>query len=197
MSFEFEPLAIPEVIAVRPTRHGDARGFFSEVYRRPPFVDAGIDLQFVQDNLTRSSRGVLRGLHYQLPPAAQGKLIGVVRGIIYDVAVDLRRGGPTFGQWVGRTLDDELGEMLWIPPGFAHGYCVVSETADVIYKVTATYAPDLNRGLRWDDPALGIDWPTTAPILSDIDRAQPLLDECDNPFTAEPTMGHPTTPDDG
>ena len=185
MAFEFEPLSIPDVIAVRPTRHRDARGYFSEVYRSEPFRTAGIDADFVQDNLTRSSRGVLRGLHYQLPPSAQGKLIGVVRGTIFDVAVDLRRGAETFGRWAGRTLDGETGEMLWIPPGFAHGYCILSDQADVLYKVTATYAPELNRGLRWDDATVGVEWPIEDPVLSDADRVQPSFADCDNPFVID------------
>ena len=182
MSFTFERLSIRDVIAIRPERHLDDRGFFKETFRHETFAEAGIDASFVQDNLTRSVRGVLRGLHYQLPPAAQGKLVGVVRGRIYDVAVDLRRGGPTFGKWVARTLDVDTGEMLWIPPGFAHGYCILSETADVFYKVTDYFAPDLSRGIRWDDPGLGIPWPVSSPVLSDADRRQPTFDRCENSF---------------
>jgi len=184
MSFTFEPLRIREVLAIRPTRHLDDRGYFAEVYRSSAFEDAGLLAPFVQDNVTRSQRGVLRGLHYQLPPKAQGKLIGVVNGRIFDVAVDLRRGGPTYGKWVSRTLDVESGEMLWIPPGFAHGYLVMSDTADVSYKVTAEYAPDLDRGIRWDDPTLGIQWPLDDPILSDRDRRHPTFAKADNTFRA-------------
>ena len=182
MSFTFHPLAIRDVVLIRPERHLDDRGFFKEVYREDLFREAGIDAPFVQDNLTRSVRGALRGLHYQLPPAAQGKLIGVVRGKIWDVAVDLRRGGPTFGRWVARTLDVDAGDLLWIPPGFAHGYCTLSDTADVLYKVTRPYAPELSRGLRWDDPTLGIQWPVDDPILSAADRRQPSWARCENPF---------------
>lgn len=182
MSFTFERLSIRDVIVVRPERHLDDRGYFKEVYREDLFAEAGITARFVQDNLTRSIRGALRGLHYQLPPAAQGKLIGVVHGRIFDVAVDLRRGGPTYGRWVARTLDVETGELMWIPPGFAHGYCTLSETADVLYKVTERYRPELNRGVRWDDPTLGIRWPIVDPVLSDADRRQPGFDRCDNPF---------------
>ena len=182
MAFTFERLAIRDVIAIRPERHLDDRGFFRETFRREAFAEAGIDLPFVQDNLTRSVRGTLRGLHYQLPTAPQGKLVGVASGRIFDVAVDLRRGGPTFGKWVGRTLDVEKGDMLWVPPGFAHGYCILSETADVFYKVTAYYEPDLNRGVRWDDPKLGIRWPVASPLLSEADRRQPNFDRCENPF---------------
>jgi dTDP-4-dehydrorhamnose 3,5-epimerase len=185
MTFEFEPLAIAAVIAVRPQRHRDERGYFTEVYRRDAFEAAGIGAAFVQDNLTRSTHGVLRGLHYQLPPGAQGKLVGCVSGRVFDVAVDLRRGGPTFGRWVGRVLDAEDGEMLWIPPGFAHGYLVLSDVAHVFYKVTEVYAPDLNRGLRWDDPTVAIEWPLNEPVLSAADRRQPDLATCDNPFRWE------------
>lgn len=182
MSFTFERLSIRDVIAIRPERHLDDRGFFKEVFRHGTFAEAGINASFVQDNLTRSVRGVLRGLHYQLAPAAQGKLVGVIRGRIYDVAVDMRRGGPTFGKWVARTLDVDTGEMLWIPPGFAHGYCILSETADVFYKVTDYFAPDLSRGIRWDDPSLAIPWPVKDPILSVADRRQPTFDRCENTF---------------
>lgn len=182
MAFTFHPLKIRDVVLIRPERHLDDRGFFKEVYREGDFADAGIRARFVQDNVTLSVRGVLRGLHYQLPPAAQGKLIGVVRGTIYDVAVDLRMGGPTYGKWVARTLDVDAGDMLWIPPGFAHGYCVLSETADVFYKVTHEFDPDLTRGIRWNDPALGIPWPISDPVLSDADRKQPSFARCENPF---------------
>jgi dTDP-4-dehydrorhamnose 3,5-epimerase len=182
MSFTFQPLAIRDVVLVRPERHLDDRGFFKEVYRQSDFAAAGITARFVQDNLTRSVRGALRGLHYQLPPSAQGKLIGVVRGRIFDVAVDLRSGGPTYGRWVARILDSDDSEMMWIPPGFAHGYCTLSATADVFYKVTEAYAPERARGIRWDDPALGIQWPVDDPILSDADRRQPSLARAENPF---------------
>lgn len=182
MAFSFEPTEIPDVVLVRPTTHRDRRGLFREVYRRDLFREVGIDADFVQDNVTRSSHGVLRGLHYQLPPGDQGKLIGVVQGSIFDVAVDLRHGSPTYGQWVGRTLDDSEAAMLWIPEGFAHGYAVVSESADVSYKVTDVFHPELARGVAWDDPALAIDWPITDPVLSDADRAQPSFAECENTF---------------
>ncbi len=182
MAFTFHPLAIRDVVLIRPERHLDDRGYFKEVYRVEEFAAAGITEAFVQDNLTLSVQGVLRGLHYQLPPQAQGKLVGVVRGAIYDVAVDLRRGGPTYGKWIARTLDVESGEMLWIPPGFAHGYYTLSETADVFYKVTRPYAPELARGIRWDDPGLGISWPGSDPVLSDADRRQPSLQRADIPF---------------
>ena len=182
MSFTFEPLAIPEVVVVRPTRRRDERGFFQETYRASAFVAAGLDLPLVQDNLARSMRGVLRGLHYQLPPHAQGKLVGVVSGRIFDVAVDLRVDAPTYGRWVGRELDSERGELLWIPQGFAHGYAVLSDVADVAYKVTAEYVAELDRGIRWNDPAIGVEWPLENPSVSAKDAAQPLLAAAENPF---------------
>ncbi|HUF76384.1 MAG TPA: dTDP-4-dehydrorhamnose 3,5-epimerase [Longimicrobiales bacterium] len=183
MSFTFEPLEISDVVLVHPTRHRDPRGFFQESYRASAFAEAGIDATFVQDNLARSTRGVLRGLHYQLPPAAQGKLMGVVRGSVFDVAVDLRVGARSYGRWVGRTLDAEAGELLWIPPGFAHGYVVLSDVAEVAYKVTAEYAPPLDRGVLWNDPAIGIEWPVDDPVVSPKDRVQPVLADAENPFT--------------
>jgi dTDP-4-dehydrorhamnose 3,5-epimerase len=182
MSFAFEPLEIPDVVLVRPSRHRDERGFFQESYRSSAFAEAGISAAFVQDNLARSTRGVLRGLHYQLPPAAQGKLVGVVHGRVFDVAVDLRVGGATYGRWVGRTLDAESGELLWIPEGFAHGYVVLSDAAEVAYKVTAEYAHELDRGVLWNDPAIGVEWPIADPVVSEKDRAQPTLAHAENPF---------------
>ena len=182
MAFRFEPQAIADVVLVRPTRHADHRGYFEETYRRSAFADAGIAAEFVQDNFARSSRNVLRGLHFQLPPAAQGKLVSVASGRIFDVAVDLRAASPTFGRWVGCTLDAEQRTLLWVPEGFAHGYVVLSETADVVYKVTAEYAAQLDRGVRWNDPAIGIEWPVRDPIVSEKDRAQPMLDAAERAF---------------
>ena len=182
MSFAFEPLAIPDVILVRPERRGDARGFFSETYRASAFEAAGIRGPFVQDNLARSGQGVLRGLHYQLPPHAQGKLVQVVRGAVFDVVVDLRRRSPTFGRWVGWELTADSGEVLWIPPGFAHGYAVLGDGADLAYKVTAEYQAELDRGVRWNDPAIGVVWPLEDPVLSPRDLALPILSEIESPF---------------
>lgn len=182
MSFEVDPTEIPAVVRIRSTRHEDARGSFQETYRRSAFVQAGLGDRLVQHNLAVSSRGVLRGLHYQLPPAAQGKLVHVVQGRVYDVAVDLRRGSPTFGDWVGMVLKASEGTLLWVPAGFAHGYCVLSEEARVSYGVTAEYAPDLERGVRWDDPAIGVRWPVDDPVLSEKDAALPLLAEAEIPF---------------
>lgn len=182
MSFTFEPLEIPDVVLVRTNRHRDDRGHFEERYRESAFVEAGIDARFVQDNASRSTHGVLRGLHYQAPPAAQGKLVSVTRGRVFDVAVDLRVGGAAYGRWVGRELDGDSGELLWIPTGFAHGYVVISDVADVTYKVTAEYAPALDRGIRWDDPEIGIAWPVAEPLVSPKDREQPTLADAGSPF---------------
>lgn len=182
MPFRFEQLDVPGLVLVEETRHGDGRGFFAETYRRSAFVRAGIAAEFVQDNHARSSRGVLRGLHYQIPPRAQGKLVRVVRGEVFDVALDLRRGSPTYGRWAGVRLDGESGRMLWVPPGFAHGYVVLSERADLLYKVTAEYAPELDRGVRWDDPAVGVAWPLADPVLSEKDRGLPPLADIESPF---------------
>jgi dTDP-4-dehydrorhamnose 3,5-epimerase len=184
MSFRFTPLELPGLLLIEGTRHRDARGFFAETFRESAFSESGIVLPFVQDNHARSSGGVLRGLHYQLPPKAQGKLIRVVQGEVFDVAVDLRRGSPTYGGWAGTRLSGEEGRMLWIPPGFAHGYLVLSETVDLTYKVTAEYDGALDRGVLWNDPAVGVRWPTEAPILSPKDQALPVLAQAENPFVA-------------
>lgn len=182
MPFHFEPLEIPDVVVVRSMRHADERGSLTEVYRERAFREGGVDARFVQTNTTRSTRGVLRGLHYQLPPLAQGKLVGVTRGRVFDVAVDLRAGSATFARWVGRELDGDARELLWIPPGFAHGYQVLTDEADLVYQLTAEYDASLARGVRWDDPDLGIAWPITPPVLSDADRAQPSIAEVGRPF---------------
>ena len=182
MPFSFRRLAIPDVVVVRPERRGDQRGFFAETYRASEFAGAGIAGPFVQDNLARSGPRVLRGLHYQLPPHAQGKLLQVVRGAVFDVAVDLRRASPTFGRWVGWDLSAEAGDLLWVPPGFAHGYAVLGDGADLTYKVTAEYRADLDRGVRWDDPAIGVAWPLADPVLSPRDLDLPLLSEIESPF---------------
>lgn len=153
-----------------------------ERFRESAFREAGIDASFVQDNAVRSVGGVLRGMHFQLDPAAQGKLVSVLRGRVFDVAVDIRSDSPTFGRWVGRTLDEGEGAALWIPEGFAHGYCVLSDGADVTYQVTAEFRPDLDRGFRWDDPEVGIEWPVEAPVLSERDADLPALGEIGSPF---------------
>ncbi len=182
MPFRFRRLAIPELVLIEVDQFGDHRGFFMETYKRSAFVANGIAAEFVQDNYSRSARGVLRGLHYQNHPQAQGKLVMVLQGEIFDVAVDIRQGSPTYGQWVGLTLSAQQVHMLYIPPGFAHGFCVLSEIADFTYKVTGEYSPDLDRGIIWNDPAIGIAWPLREPRLSAKDAGLPPLAEADNTF---------------
>jgi dTDP-4-dehydrorhamnose 3,5-epimerase len=166
---------LPGVLVIEPTIFGDDRGFFMEIYHAGKFRDFGIDLPFLQDNHSRSSRGVLRGLHYQ-EPNPQGKLVRAASGAIFDVAVDIRRGSPNFGEWFGLELNAENRLQLWVPPGFAHGFCVLSDTADVIYKCTSLYEPKNDRGIRWNDPAIGIEWPISDPTLSSKDAIAPMLD---------------------
>ena len=180
------PLAIADVLLIEPKVFGDARGFFFESFNQQAFADAvGVDLPFVQDNHSRSRRGVLRGLHYQLAPKAQGKLVRVTSGAVFDVAVDIRRDSPTFGRWAGAVLSEENQQQLWIPPGLAHGFVVLTDTADFLYKTTDYYSPAHERAIRWDDPAIGIDWPLAAhgiaqPVLSDKDKTSArLLAEAD------------------
>jgi len=176
--FTFRRLEIPDVVLVQARAFEDERGFFLEAYKRSDFAAHGIPKDFVQDNFSRSTRrGVLRGLHYQKAPRAQGKLVMVLRGRIWDVAVDLRRGSPWYGRWVAVELSEDEHTMLWVPPGFAHGFCVLSEGADVLYKCTEEYAPELDRGIRWDDSELAIPWPVERPIVSAKDAASPRL--CD------------------
>ena len=182
MSFTFEPQGITDVVLIRRRLHKDERGVFSESYKRSAFREFGITVDFVQDNVVFSERHVLRGLHYQLPPYAQGKLMSVSHGEILDVAVDLRRDEATYREWVATRLTSGGGEMLWIPPGFAHGYLVLSETADLTYKVTAEYEPTSDRGVRWNDSELDVQWPISDPVVSEKDRLLPILSEADNPF---------------
>lgn len=160
--------AIPDVLLIEPKVFGDERGFFFESFNASVFVQAtGLDVGFVQDNHSKSARNVLRGLHYQLPPKAQGKLVRVVQGEVFDVAVDLRKGSKTLGNWVGQILSAENRLQLWIPPGFAHGFLTLSDTAEFLYKTTDYYSPAHERGLLWNDPALAIDWPLDGePILA-------------------------------
>ncbi len=179
---EIERLSIPDVLVIKPKRHRDDRGFFSETYRASAFEDAGIRDVFLQDNHARSTRGVLRGLHYQAPPRAQAKLVRVVQGDVFDVAVDLRVGSPTFGQWAGGALSGEDGVILYIPEGFAHGYVCVSERADLVYKVSNEFDAALDGGIAWDDPAIGIPWPVENPTLSERDLSLPGLDPATSPF---------------
>ena len=170
---KFIPTEIPDLIIVEPDVFGDHRGFFMESWHAEKFAEGGIDAQFVQDNHSRSSQGILRGLHYQIEQP-QGKLVRVLSGEVFDVAVDLRRDSPTFGKWFGMTLNDIDKKMLWVSPGFAHGFYVVSEQADFFYKCTELYAPEHERAIRWDDPDLAIDWPIAIgqePVLAPKDAA--------------------------
>lgn len=168
--------AIPEVLIFEPKVFGDSRGFFFESFNGKQFRDAtGLDVEFVQDNHSRSSKGVLRGLHYQIEQA-QGKLVRVAAGAVFDVAVDIRKSSPTFGRWVGVELTAENHRQLWVPPGFAHGFVVLSDTADFLYKTTDFYAPSHERSIIWNDPSIGIDWPiTTEPSISNKDAAACLF----------------------
>jgi dTDP-4-dehydrorhamnose 3,5-epimerase len=166
------PTALPEVLIIEPKVFGDTRGFFFESFNQRAFQQAtGLDVQFVQDNHSRSVRGVLRGLHYQIQQP-QGKLVRVVRGAVFDVAVDVRKSSPNFGRWVGVELTEEDHRQLWIPPGFAHGFLVTSESADFLYKTTDYYAPEFERCIAWNDPAISVEWPLHgAPQLSAKDQA--------------------------
>lgn len=169
--------AIPGVLVLEPRVFGDERGFFLESFNQRAFNEAtGLDVQFVQDNHSRSARGVLRGLHYQVPPHEQGKLVRVVRGSVFDVAVDIRRDSPTFGRWVGVELSETNHRQVWIPPGLAHGFLVTSDSADFLYKTTGYYHPNAERAIRWDDRTLGVAWPLEgAPVLSAKDAQAPGL----------------------
>src|SRR5215470_13685509 len=176
MPFRFERLELPEIVLIEPKVFPDERGFFLETYKYSEFSGNGIRDRFVQGNHSHSSRGTLRGLHYQKLPKAQGKIIRVVLGEIFDVVVDIRKRSPRYGKWVGINLSAANNKMLYIPAGFAHGACVVSEEAGLLYMVTEEYAPDCEAGVSWNDPALRIDWPLKEPILSSRDQAWPLLD---------------------
>jgi dTDP-4-dehydrorhamnose 3,5-epimerase len=180
---------IPDVLLIVPHRFGDQRGWFSETYNSRSFSEALGDITFVQDNQAFSAlRGTLRGLHFQRPPESQAKLIRVLRGSIFDVAVDLRAGSPTYGHWVGRTLAADRGEQIFVPHGFAHGYCTLEPNTEVAYKVDGFYAPACDAGLAWNDPTLGIEWPFTPEevILSDKDRTLPAFANFVSPFPYEP-----------
>ncbi|MGC9019580.1 MAG: dTDP-4-dehydrorhamnose 3,5-epimerase, partial [Candidatus Bipolaricaulaceae bacterium] len=166
-----------------PAVFSDERGFFMETYKYSEFAAFGIRERFVQDNHSRSAKGVLRGLHYQNPPKAQGKLVRVIVGEIFDVAVDIRKGSPTYGKWVGVRLSAENKRILYIPPGFAHGFCVLSDMAEVVYKVTEEYSPVHEAGIIWNDPEIGIEWPVERPIISPKDAKWPPLREAVNDFS--------------
>jgi dTDP-4-dehydrorhamnose 3,5-epimerase len=180
MPFAFSRLTIPDLILIEAKAFVDERGFFSETFKRSEFLKHGIPCAFVQDNHSRSGRGVLRGLHYQKQPAAQAKLVSVIRGEIFDVVVDIRKGSPFYGRSVTTVLSDQNHRLLFIPEGFAHGLLVLSEEADVSYKVTAEYSAEHERGIIWNDPTLRIDWPIQAPQLSPKDARLPTLENADN-----------------
>lgn len=183
MPFTFASTALPGVILISPKAFADQRGFFLETYKHSDFVSAGIHEHFVQDNHSSSVRGVLRGLHYQKNPHSQGKLVQCVQGKIFDVAVDIRKGSPLFGKWVAVELSSENHRLLYIPAGFAHGFVTLSDTAEIMYKCTAEYRPESDRGVIWNDPDINIAWPVEKPVLSDKDAALPLLKDADNNFT--------------
>lgn len=182
MSFEFQPLSIPDVILIKPQVFKDGRGFFVETYKYTDFATIGIKEKFVQDNHSSSEKNVLRGLHYQINPNAQGKIVRCLRGSIYDVAVDIRKNSPTYGKWVSVELSAENQLMIYIPTGFAHGFLVTSDVAEIVYKCTSEYSSVSDRGVIWNDPNIAIKWPTSYPILSDKDSKHKTLDEADNNF---------------
>lgn len=177
-------MRIIELIHINPQRHGDHRGFFAETYSRRKYSELGIDVEFVQDNHSLSREvGTLRGLHFQAPPHAQAKLVRCGRGAIFDVAVDIRRGSPTYGQWKGYELSAENGNQLYIPVGFAHGFVTLEPDSEIVYKCSDYYALETEGAILWNDPDIGIDWPTKAdPILSDKDAVVPLISELESPF---------------
>lgn len=178
MGFRDTPQSVPDVLLIEADRFGDDRGFFSEVFRQSYFDELGIP-PLVQHNHSRSQKGVLRGLHYQLPPAAIGKLVRCARGAILDVAVDLRKGSATFGQHVAVELTDEATKMLWVPEGFAHGFLTLSDVADVIYMQSGYWSPEHERSVRWDDPTLAVPWPESSPTLSKKDAEAPRLEDAE------------------
>jgi len=182
MQFTFEKLEIQDVIIIEAKTFPDDRGFFMETYKESIFRENGIDTKFVQDNFSHSSKDALRGLHYQKNPMAQAKLVNVICGEIFDVAVDIRKQSPTYGKWVGEILSNKNHKMLYIPEGFAHGFLTLSDEVDVLYKVNNEYSPENDRGIMWNDPDIGINWPTKSPLLSEKDTKQPLLKDADDDF---------------
>ncbi len=188
MPFEFKSLAIKEVILIKPKRFVDNRGFFLETYKRSEFIKAGIKEDFVQHNHSRSSKGVLRGLHYQMHPYAQGKLIRCIRGAILDVAVDIRKGSPTYGAWTAEVLSEDNGLMLFIPLGFAHGFLTLADDTEIIYTCTSEYAPEYDRGIIWNDKDIGIKWGCDTPALSPKDAQLPSLKDAENNFIYQESL---------
>jgi dTDP-4-dehydrorhamnose 3,5-epimerase len=182
MPFTFKRLSIPDVILVEPQLFSDDRGFFYESFRESDFFSNGIDKKFVQDNFSHSVNGVIRGLHFQKAPKAQTKLVTVLKGKIFDVAVDIRKNSPTYGKWVSEILSSDTHNLLYVPEGFAHGFCVISDEADVLYKVSNEYSQEHERSLIWNDPKLNIQWPVKKPIISNKDNKLSLLENLDNDF---------------
>lgn len=185
MPFTFKKLSIPEVVLIEPRVFKDERGFFMENYKYSEFADFGIKDKFVQDNHSKSKKGVLRGLHFQMLPKAQAKLVRCISGEIFDAAVDIRKGSPTFGKWVGEILSEENKKMLYIPIGFAHGFCVLSEKAEITYKSSDEYSPENERAIAWNDPTININWQIENPIVSEKDSQNCLLEEIENNFVYE------------
>ena len=180
--FTFKKLEIPDVLVIQTKIFSDKRGFFLESFKESEFISNGINKKLVQDNISHSTRGVLRGLHFQKNPKPQAKLVTVIKGKIFDVAVDIRKNSPTYGKWVSQILSEEEHNLLYVPEGFAHGFCVLSEEADVYYKVSNEYSSEHEDGIVWNDPNLNISWPLTDVIVSDKDKQLPLLENLDNYF---------------
>ena len=187
MSFTFKRLSIPDVILVEPQSFSDDRGFFFESFKESDFFANGIDKKFVQDNFSHSVNGVIRGLHFQKAPKAQAKLVTVLKGKIFDVAVDIRKNSPTYGKWVSEILSGDTHNLLYVPEGFAHGFCVISDEADVLYKVSNEYSQEHERSIIWNDPKLDIQWPIKKPIISNKDNKLSLLENLDNDFVYRDT----------
>ncbi|MBF0503487.1 MAG: dTDP-4-dehydrorhamnose 3,5-epimerase [Candidatus Omnitrophica bacterium] len=185
MPFTFKKSALADVVIIEPKVFLDGRGFFTERYKASEFVEHGIKTVFTQVNQSRSQKHVLRGLHYQLNPKAQDKLMIVLRGEIFDVVVDIRKGSPTYGRWIGEHLSESNKKMLYVPCGFAHGFCVLSDEAEIMYYCSNEYAPDLERSILWNDPAINIIWPVSQPLLSSKDICGQLMHDADNNFVYE------------
>ena len=182
MPFSFRRLEIPDVLLITPNIFEDERGFFMETYKLSEFKKLGVEYNFVQENFAKSKKNVLRGLHYQLEPKSQGKLVRCVRGKVWDVAVDIRKGSPWYGKWVKVELSEENKNILWVPRGFAHGYVSVEEDSEILYLTTEEYSPQFERGILWNDPTLKIDWGVDSPIVSQKDGKLPLLEKTENNF---------------
>ena len=182
MPFTFKKLEIPEVVLIEPKVFGDKRGFFMENYKYSEFADFGIKDKFVQDNHSKSAKNVLRGLHFQMLPKAQAKLVRCIQGEIFDVAVDIRKNSPTYGKWVGEILSEENKKMLFIPIGFAHAFCVISDEAEIVYKSSDEYSPENESAIAWNDPTINISWPIENPIVSEKDGENGLLGKVKNNF---------------